>query len=365
MDTSDPEIEFDENGICSHCQRYEHLVAGVLTTQVERERRKEKLISAAKRHGAGREYDCLIGVSGGVDSTYVALTVKRWGLRPLAVHMDNGWNSSLAVTNIQKTMDVLGIDLHTEVLNWDEFKDLQLAFLKASTPDSEVPTDHAIGAVLMRTAYKFGIKYILTGSNIRSEGVMPTAWVSGIRDWKYIKAVHDRFGSVPLLTFPHYTMLDMLVARILRQQKWINVLNLIEYNKTSAMAELESELGWTYYGGKHFESVYTRFFQSYILPEKFGIDKRRAHLSALICSGEITRAQALEELETPACPSDMQREDTIYVLKKLGMNEAQFRQLMAEPRRSISDYPAYENTTWLAVLRWMYRLPRRVRSTGA
>ncbi|MBL8087269.1 MAG: N-acetyl sugar amidotransferase [Chthonomonas sp.] len=362
MDTSDPLIEFNSAGICNHCRGYEHQKQTMVWDEETRETRLQALVGAIRNSGKKHEFDCLIGVSGGVDSTYVAYQVKKLGLRPLAVHMDNGWNSELAVSNIKKTLDTLEIPLDTEVLDWEEFKDLQLAFLKASTPDSEIPTDHAITAVLMQRARQHGIKYVIMGSNVSSEAIMPSSWSNGIRDWKYIKSVHARFGTVPLRSFPRFTLLQFIFSRTVYGLRWVNILDSIDYDKARAMKVIEDELGWVYYGGKHYESIYTRFFQSYILPRKFGYDKRRAHLSTLVMSGTITREGALKAMEEPICEEGLLRQDKQYVIKKLGLTEAEFEELMARAPRTIADYPAYENTLLLRVLRACYRLPRTLKA---
>lgn len=361
MDTSDIEIVFDERGICNHCRSFDNQKVQVVGTPEIQRKRLESTVDQIKAAGKGREFDCLIGVSGGVDSTYVAYLVKSLGLRPLAIHMDNGWNSVLAVSNIKRTLDALDIPLDTEVLEWEEFRDLQLAFLKASTPDSEIPTDHAIQAVLLDRAKKYDVKYIVTGSNVSSEAVMPRSWSYGIRDWKYIKGVHDRFGTVPLKTFPHFTMADFILSRAYHRHRWVNILDDIDYDKAAAMELIERELGWVYYGGKHYESVYTRFFQAYILPQKFGADKRRAHLSTLVLSGTITREQALLEIQQPICDPKLLRQDNEFVIKKLAIAPEEFEAIMNAPTKSIYDYPAYEHSWWMSLLRGVYRLPRVIR----
>ncbi|MBV6391461.1 MAG: hypothetical protein KPEEDBHJ_00669 [Anaerolineales bacterium] len=339
MDTSDPEITFDENGVCNHCHTYDRLVREHIVEGEAGRQRLEKLIQEIKRAGQGKQYNCLIGVSGGVDSTYVAYLVKKLGLRPLAIHLDNGWDSELAVKNIEETLKRLEIDLHTEVLDWEEFRDLQAAFLKASTPDSEIPTDHAIVAVLGNMAAKLGIKYILIGNNVRTETHLPSAWSEGHFDWKYIREVHRRFGARPLKNFPHFGFFTYYMRMI--AQKRIAILDYVNYSKKEALRVLQEELGWKYYGGKHYESIYTRFYQGYILPVKFGYDKRRCHLSSLICSGEIAREQALEELKTPAYSPSMQEEDREYVAKKLGFSDEEFTAIMNAPKKSYWDYPSY------------------------
>jgi N-acetyl sugar amidotransferase len=340
MDTRDTEIQFDEQGVCNHCHDYERLVQQRVLTGEAGRRYLEMLVEKIQREGQGKPYDCVMGVSGGVDSTYVAYVAKtQLGLRPLAIHMDNGWDSELAVKNIEETLKRLGIDLYTKVLDWEEFKDLQLAFLKASTPDSEIPSDHAIWAVIEDMAEKLKVRYILSGFNVRTETHLPRAWSQGHFDWKYIQSVHKKFGKGKLRTFPHQDLFTYY-RRLLTLRR-VDILNYLDYNKQEAMNLLERELGWKYYGGKHHESIYTRFYQGYILPTKFGYDKRRSHLSSQICSGEITRDGALLELQKPTYAPSMQEEDREYVAKKLGVSDSEFDAIMNLPRKSFSDYPSY------------------------
>lgn len=340
MDTSDPEIQFDEQGVCNHCHDYDRLIQQRVLTGEAGLRYLEKLVEQIKREGQGKPYDCVMGVSGGVDSTYVAYMAKtKLGLRPLAIHMDNGWDSELAVKNIEETLKRLGIDLYTNVLNWEEFKDLQLAFLKASTPDSEIPSDHAIWAVIGDMAEKLNVRYILSGFNVRTETHLPRAWSQGHFDWKYIQSVHRQLGKGRLKTFPHQGLFTYY-RRLLTLRR-VDILNYLDYNKQDAMQLLERELGWKYYGGKHHESIYTRFYQGYILPTKFGYDKRLCHLSSQICSGEITREAALVELQKPTYAPSMQEDDREYVAKKLGVSDSEFDEIMKLPRKSFSDYPSY------------------------
>ncbi len=339
MDTTDPNIAFDENGVCNHCHTYDRLVREHIVEGEEGRSRLQTLVENIKRSGQGKKYDCIIGVSGGVDSTYVAYLVKKLGLRPLAVHLDNGWDSELAVKNIEETLKRLDIDLYTEVLDWEEFRDLQVSFLKASTPDSEIPTDHAIVAILGNMAAKLGVQYIIIGNNVRTETHLPSAWSEGHFDWKYIRELHKRFGTRPLKTFPHFDFFTYYLRMI--TQKRVAILDYIDYSKKEALRVLQEELGWRYYGGKHYESIYTRFYQGYILPAKFGFDKRRCHLSSLVCSGEISREQALEELKIPTYAPSMQEEDREYVAKKLGFTEDEFTAVMNAPKKSYWDYPSY------------------------
>ncbi len=341
MDTiGDPDIVFDANGICN----YYHEFSAKLKVRVpETEEAKAKLtdlVGKIKAGGKGKPYDCIIGVSGGVDSTYTAWLVKQLGLRPLAVHLDNGWDSELAVKNIENILNKLGIDLYTEVLDWEMFRDLQLSFLKASTPDGEIPTDHAILAILYQIADRHGIKYIISGMNFRNEGMLPPSWGRGYLDWKYIRSVQKKYGSARLKGFPHLTIFKFLYFNLIKGIRSISFLNYIDFNKEAAMKIIQDELGWKYYGGKHYESIYTRFYQAYILPNKFNIDKRKAHLTCLIIStGEVTREQALEVLKTPPADPKLMEEDKEYVIKKLGISNESFEDIMTAPIKSILDYP--------------------------
>lgn len=339
MDTTDPDIVFDAEGVCNHCHRYGVVAKQRLIPMADRPVRLQALVETIKREGKGKDYDCVIGVSGGVDSTYVAYLAHKLGLRPLAIHFDNGWNSELAVANIEKALKKLKIDLCTYVVNWSEFRDLQLSFLKASTPDGEVPTDHAIAALLYRMAVKNDLKHVLMGVNVISEAVMPRKWGYGYSDFRYINAVHRQFGRVPLKTYPHYSLPQLFGYMFLRKIQMVPILDYIDYQKEGAMATIQDQLGWVYYGGKHYESIYTRFYQSYILPRKFNIDKRRAHYANLVLSGQMSREGALSALEAPAHHDQGLADDRRYAIKKLGLNDAEFDAIMAVPAKTFLDYP--------------------------
>jgi len=300
----------------------------------------ENLIAKIKVDGQGKDYDCIIGLSGGVDSTYVAYLVKKvYGLRPLAVHLDNGWNSEISVKNIENIVKKLDIDLFTYVIDWEEFRDIQLSFLKASTPDSEIPTDHAIFTILRKLGKKYKINHVINGINQKTESHHPPMWSQGHSDWKYIKNVQRIFGTKKIKTYPHGNFLTILEDTV--SKKWISILNYVDYNKNEAKEIIAKELGWKDYGGKHFESTYTKFFQSYILPVKFGFDKRKMHLSSLICSGEITRNEALDELMQAPYPLGDQNNDKEYILKKFGISHEEFQSIMDLPIKSYYDYPSY------------------------
>jgi N-acetyl sugar amidotransferase len=360
MDTSDTNIRFNSLGRCNHCEGATKVLNSGLFSFSKRQKEEAlgKLTTSIKKDRKKR-YDCIIGLSGGVDSSYVALLVHELGLTPLAVHLDNGWNSEIAVQNIESICRKLDIDLYTYVLNWEEFKDLQLAFLRASTPDSEIPSDHAIHSCMFKAAQKEKVKYVITGFNRSSESILPEAWSQGHFDWKYIKSVHKLLGSGKLTSFPHYGFVNFVYRWLFKSFvpgiKMINILDYLEYDKYKAKEIIMRDLGWKDYGMKHYESNYTKIYQAYILPQKFGFDKRRAHLSSLICSGAITREQAFEELKQPLYDADRLRIDLKYLCNKFEISAEEFNKIMALPVRNFSDYPSYSNS----LLFWIVSLPLR------
>ena len=341
MDTvGDPDIHFDENGVCQYYHEFKEKLKIRVPEGSLAQRQLDTIVHQIKKEGEGKPYDCIIGISGGVDSTYTAWLVKKLGLRPLAVHLDNGWNSELAVKNIENILNKLDIHLYTEVLDWEMFKDLQLSFLKASTPDGEIPTDHAILSILYRMAAKFDVKYIISGMNFRNEGMLPPSWARGYLDWKYISSVQKKFGTQSLKSFPHMSVLDFLYFNLVKKIRSVSFINYIPFNKHDAMKVIQDELDWKYYGGKHYESIYTRFYQAYILPKKFHIDKRKAHLTCLIAStGEVTRDEALKILKQPIAEPKLIEEDKEFVIKKLNITQQIFDDIMNAPVKSILDYP--------------------------
>jgi len=333
MDTTDPNIVFDDHGVCNHCEKYDELNVSAGNFK--------DIVKKIKQSKKGKEYDCLLGISGGVDSSFVAYTAIKAGLTPLAIHLDNGWNTEIGNKNVKNIVRKLDLPFETITLDWDEFKDIQLSFLKASVPDLEIPTDHALLSVLHQVADAHNIDYILMGCNYRTESHIPTAWSQGYFDWKYIKSIHDQFGTVPIKTFPHMDLVTLNYSSL--KHKIINTLNYMDYNKQNAMNILEKELGWSYYGGKHYESIYTRFYQGYILPVKFGFDKRKSHFSSLICAGEMTREQALNELKNPTYPIELQEQDKNFVINKFGLTLSEFNELMKLPNKKFTDYPSNNN----------------------
>lgn len=343
LDTNDdPDIKFDERGVCNYCNNYKRTYVDNALTPAQREKELRRTIAAIKEAGKGKKYDSIMGLSGGVDSSYLAFLAKQWGLRPLIVHFDNGWNSELAVQNIEGIMKKTGFDLYTYVVDWEEFRDLQLAYIKASVLDWEIPTDHGFIAMLHKQANKYGIQHILTGHNHQTEAILPKTMRWSKMDTANIIDIHKNFGTRKLRTFPMMNFFEYIYIQKMRKIARVNLLELVEYNKTEAKRVIQEQFGWRDYGGKHYESIFTRFYQGYVLKEKFGYDKRKAHLSNLICSGQITRQQALEEIARPAYPREQFLEDKEYVIKKLELTEQEFDRIMAEPPRPHLYYKSYE-----------------------
>lgn len=335
---NDPDISFDENGVCNYYHQYQIAEKEHVKTGAEGKSILEQKIDEIKKAGKGKQYDCIMGLSGGVDSSYVALVAKEYGLRPLPIHFDNGWNSELAVNNIENIVNKLGLDLYTLVVDWEEFKDVQLAYLKASVVDIEVVSDHAIEAATWKLCLQHGIKYVLSGTNIYTEFVMPRSWIFNKRDHLNLKAIHDKYGTKKLKTYPlNDTMLKKRsdLAGITQ----VNLLNYVDYDKKAAKERIATELGWRDYGGKHYESLFTKIYQAYILPEKFKIDKRKPHLSSTIFSGQITKEEALDELKKPLYTPEVFKAEKEFFLKKLDLTEADWEQILATPPRSHLDFP--------------------------
>jgi len=337
LDTTVADIWFDEKGVCKYCHIHDEMEKSH-PLGVEGEKKLDELLKKIKRKGAGRQYDCIVGVSGGRDSTYTLYTAVKLGLRPLAVHFDNGWNSDISVSNIKNACEKLNVDLHTVVADWEEFKDLQIAFLKSGTPDADIPADYAIYSVLFDVAHKEGIKYILNGHSFRTEGTSPISWT--YMDGKYLKSVHKRFGKLKRIkSFPIMSMSKFIYYVFIERIKEVRLLEYINYVKKDVDKTLKNELGWQYYGGHHHENTFTKFFQSYYLPKRFGIDKRKTELSAMIRSGQISREEALEEINNSNYPYE--KEVVEYIINKLGLTKDEFENIMNAPIKSHKDYPSY------------------------
>lgn len=343
MDTTDPDIIFDNEGVCNHCRSFDINVKTKWFPNEEGKQRLEALVNRIKQEGAKKQYDSIIGLSGGVDSSYLALMANKMGLRPLAVHIDTGWNTIYSVSNIEKIVKVLGFDLHTYVVNWAEMKDLQLAFLRSGVENQDTPQDHVIFAALYKFAIENGIKYVLSGSNYATESVLPIAWGHDAMDLKQLKAIHRLYGKSKLKTFPTVNFFQYrFYYPHIKNMQVVTPLNYLPYNRKGAINILQQEVGFQDYGNKHFESQFTKFFQGYILPNKFGYDKRRAHLSSLVLSGQLTREEALEEMISVLYDEDAFREDRAFIIKKLGLNDKIFSEILRAPNKSFRDYPSSE-----------------------
>jgi len=345
MDKSDPDITFDQDGVCHHVERARHRLAMDCFRGPDAAERLGGLVDTIKREGRGKPYDCVIGVSGGTDSSVAILRAKDLGLKPLAVHLDNGWNSGLAVANIERVLRALDVDLYTYVVDWEEIKDLQRALFRGSVPNVEVATDHAIVATLYREAARRDIRFILTGSNVEGESIMPDAWGYDGRDARHIVGIHRQFGTLRTLkSFPLMYPAEFLWYICARRIRLIPILNYGPSSWPEEVGRLKSQFGWVPYPRKHGESRFTRFFQEYYLPEKFGFDKRKAHYSSLIVANQMSREQALVAIDKPLMTPQEREIEIQYVTKKLAFSRQQWDQIMQTPPRSFRDYP---NNAWM------------------
>lgn len=344
MDTTDPEIYFDEMGVCNHCHEFDEVTRLRWFPNEDGKQRLLDMLEKIKKEGKNKDYDCIIGLSGGVDSSYLALVLKDYGLRPLVVHIDAGWNSELAVHNIEQVVKYCDYDLHTHVMNWQEIKDLQLAYLKAGVANQDVVQDHAFFASLYHFAVKNNIKYVISGGNIATESVFPKSWHHAAMDAINLKAIHKRFGRRKLV---HYKTISFFkyffYYPFLKGMTVIRPLNFIPYDKSRALQTLKEEVGYKEYGRKHGESRFTKFFQNYYLPTKFNIDKRLAHLSSQILSGEINREEALKELEKPLYDDLELREDKAYISKKLGIPIDELEKLVMAEGHHYSEFNNWDS----------------------
>jgi N-acetyl sugar amidotransferase len=339
MDTSDPWITFNDEGVCNHCLAYDAYISTIGTPE-DRKRKLDQMVAQLKARGKGRDYDCIMGLSGGVDSSYLAwFAVKHLKLRPLVVHVDTGWNSELAVNNIQNIVQRLNLDMHTLVIDWPEIRDLQRAYFRSGIANLDVPQDHAFIASLYSEARKYGIKDILNGGNMQTESILPNAWGYDASDAMSLKAIHKKFGTLKLRNYPMMTPWRRYVYYpfILGLRKH-RPLDLIDYSKDGAKKLLAEELGWRDYGGKHYESIFTKFFQAHYLPTKFGYDKRKAHFASLIVSGQMTKEHGQASLQKPIYDLRELEEDKAFWIKKLGINEPEYDRVMAERPSTYTDF---------------------------
>ncbi|MDD5141898.1 N-acetyl sugar amidotransferase [Methanoregula sp.] len=337
-DDSIPGITFDNNGICSLCKNYdliEHEFPGNEITY----KKFQQIVDNIKNNQNKAKYDCLIGVSGGTDSIYTLYLARKYGLNPLAIHVDDGSDTEISVHNVQTAVKKLNVDLYTVKIDESELSDLELAFFRASIPDVETPPDMAITASLYRCAVQFGIKYIFIGNCFKTEGKMPPGWSYG--DGKYLTDIHNRFGHVRLKSFPNLMLSDYLYYFLIKRIQIVRPLYYLSYIKSDVKKILEKELGWIDYGIGHHESRYCRFVQGYFLPKKFGIDKRKIHFSALIRSNQMSRQEALIKLGLPACSDEMVKEDIQYLCTNFGINQDEFEEIINSKPRSQAEFDSY------------------------
>jgi N-acetyl sugar amidotransferase len=346
MDTTDTKISFNEKGVCDHCNDFYENVKPNWHTDERGRAKLEAIVAQIKKSGKGKDFDCLLGISGGVDSSYMLhISVKELGLRPLVFHADGGWNSELAVNNIEVMIDKLGLDLYTEVIDWEEMRDFQLAFFKAGVPHIDIPQDHAFIATLYNFANKYNIKYILNGGNISTECVRnPMEWLYYGTDMAQIKDIHRRFGTIPLRKYPLSPILrHKFYLRYIKGIKVVKPLNYFPYTKKDAVKLLSETYGWKEYPQKHFESRFTKFFEGYWLPMKFGYDTRKVQYSSLILTGQMTRDEALERLKVPPYNHETIADEFKYIATKLNITEKELRSYMNAPNKTYKDYKNQES----------------------
>ena len=347
MDTTDSSIVFDSNNVCDHCNNFKENVLPNWHTDDRGRAAFQQQVEKIRADGKGRSFDCIMGMSGGLDSSYLLhLAVKEFGLRPLVFHVDGGWNTDIAVNNIQVIVEKLGLDLYTEVINWEEMKDFQLAFFKSGVPHLDIPQDHAFIATLYHFANKHGIKYILNGGNIATECVRnPKEWLYYGTDMAQLRDIHRRFGTRKLDTYPFSSILfHKIYLRYMKGVQVVKPLDFLPYTKETATQTLTSEYGWKAYPQKHFESRFTRFYEGYWLPTRFGYDTRRVQYSSLILTGQMTREDALKKLEEPAYNPATLDEDFEYIATKLGISADDLRHYHEMPKKSYKDY---KNREWM------------------
>lgn len=347
MDESDPSISFDYNGVCDHCRSFDIDVRPKWYPNEAGRKIFAKTVENIRKSGRGKQFDCILGMSGGLDSSYLLhLAVKEFGLRPLVFHVDGGWNTDLAVNNIQMLVDNLGLDLYTEVINWEEMKDFQLAFFKSGVPHIDIPQDHAFVATLYHFANKHGIKYILNGGNVSTECVRnPLELFYYGTDMAQIRDIQRQFCTIPLKTYPFSSIFfHKFYLRYVKGLKVVKPLDWMPYSKETAIKTLTEQYGWKAYPQKHFESRFTRFFEGYWLPSRFGFDTRRVQFSSLILTGQMTRDEALRQLQKPALNEEEVRTEFEYIAKKLGITSQELRNYHEMPKKTYRDY---KNQDWI------------------
>lgn len=341
MDTTDSAIIFDEKGVCDHCNIFYKYIQPNWDTDQKGQLELEQLIEKIKVSGKEKDFDCIIGMSGGIDSSYLTYLAKeKMGLRPLVFHVDAGWNSQIAVNNIERLIDGLGLDLYTDVIDWQEMRDLQLAFFKSGVPHIDTPQDHAFFATMYKFATQHKVKYILTGANLSTECIRnPIEWMYYQSDSRQLRDIHRRFGTVPLKTFPITSILWHKVwLPYIKGIKVVRPLNMVPYIKKDAKQLLMDRFGWQPYPQKHFESRFTKFYESYWLPKRFGYDVRRVQYSSLIVTGQMTRDEALELLKKPSYDEATIGQEIEFVANKLGISVDELNRYMELPKKTYRDY---------------------------
>jgi len=343
MDTSDTEITFDEQGVCNHCRQFDEVTQKKWFPNEEGSRLWGEYLKEIKAAGQGQEYDCIIGLSGGGDSSYLAIKAHEWGLRPLVMHVDAGWNSELAVANIEAIVKHCGYDLHTHVVDWEDMRDLHLAYLRAGVSNQDVAQDHAFFAGLYHFATKNGIRYVLSGGNLATESIFPTSWHGSAMDAINLKAIQKKYGERKLNNYQTISFFEYYVwYPFIKKMRVLRPLNFMPYHKEQALKELEATVGYKPYPRKHGESIFTKWFQNHYLPVKFGMDKRLPHLSSLIVSGQLTRDEALHKLEEPLYEAAELENDIRFLCKKLRISREEFDGFMNVKIHDYSEFPNWD-----------------------
>ena len=362
----DNNITFNQEGVCNYCQNFDKDYRALLTLDLtKKEAELQKEISKMKADGIGKKYDCICGISGGVDSSFLAAKAKEFGLRTLLVHFDNGWNSELAVKNIEQICKYTGFDLHTYVVDWEEFRDLQLSYIKAGVLDWEVPTDHGLWAVILMKAKELGVRHVLIGANYQTEGILPKTMRYDKADLKNIKDIFKKHGKrKQFKSFPSYPFWWHMYLKFVWGLKLDSLLYHMEYSKDESKKYLIDVVGWRDYGGKHYESIFTRFYQGYVLKEKFGYDKRKAHLASLINSGQISRKEALDELTRPAIDPQVLKNDLDFFLKKMGLSSEEFATIMKTkpvPHETYNSYSKFEYPMFKRIISFLIKVKKIIK----
>lgn len=341
MDTSDPYIVFDNRGYCNHCNQAELLLKARWHPDEKGQHELRGILENIKFSSRRKQYDCIMGLSGGVDSSYLLhMAVEGWGLRVLAVHVNAGWNSEDSESNIERLVKKLGVDLYTYVVDWEEVRDLQLAYFRSGVKNQDIPQDHIFFAQLYKKAVKEKIDYVLTGHNLATESITPSSWGYNAMDSRQIKYIQKKFGTKPLKSYTLLSLFEKLYFTTFLGQKVVKPLDFMVYDKEKAKLLLQEIYGWKDYGAKHSESVFTKFYQNYWLLNRYGYDVRKAHLSSLIISGFITREQALEQLKKPLYDEDSLRVDIEYICNKLEISLEDLNSFMEMPKIEHSAYPS-------------------------